>query len=83
MPDVTRPFDFVAFFWVFSYIIDEYSCLKYCIFTKHSQIVCQMPNVTAGYGWFSDSIVVFWFFIHYFDHSYLNCYPQTSFFLES
>ena len=27
-------------FWVFSYIIDEYSCLKYCIFTKLSQIVC-------------------------------------------
>ena len=27
--------------WVFSYIIDEhYSCLKYCIFTKHSQIAC-------------------------------------------
>ena len=31
---------YCVFFWVFSYIIDEYSCLKYCIFTKHSQIVC-------------------------------------------
>ena len=29
-----------VFFWVFSYIIDEHSCLKYCFFTKHSQIVC-------------------------------------------
>ena len=43
MPDVTAiygtPLDFIAFFWVFSYIIDEYSCLKYCIFTKLSQIM--------------------------------------------
>ena len=30
--------DFIALFWVFWYIINEYSCLKYCIFTKHSQI---------------------------------------------
>ena len=28
------------FYCIFSYIIDEYSCLKYCIFTKLSQIVC-------------------------------------------
>ena len=27
-------------FWVFSYIIDKHSCLKYCIFIKLSQIVC-------------------------------------------
>ena len=27
-------------FWVFSYIVDEHSCLKYCIFTKLLQIVC-------------------------------------------
>ena len=27
-------------FWVFSYIIDEHSCLKYCILTKLSQIMC-------------------------------------------
>ena len=27
-------------FWVFSNIIEEYSCLKYCIFTKLSQIEC-------------------------------------------
>ena len=35
-----KVFDFITFFGYFSYIIDEYSCLKYCIFTKHSQIVC-------------------------------------------
>ena len=27
-------------FWVFLYIIDEHSCLNYCIFTKLSQILC-------------------------------------------
>ena len=26
-------------FWVFSYIIDDHSCLNYCIFTKLLQIV--------------------------------------------
>ena len=35
-----RPFDFITFFLVFSYIIDEYSWLKHCIFTKLSQIMC-------------------------------------------
>ena len=44
MPDVSarygKCFNFIEFFWVFSYIIDEYSCLKYCIFTKLLQIVC-------------------------------------------
>ena len=30
---------FYCVFWVLSYIIDEFSCLKYCIFTKLSQIV--------------------------------------------
>ena len=42
VPDVTAiygtPFDFIAFFWVFSYIL-LFSCLKYCIFIKFSQIV--------------------------------------------
>ena len=37
MPNVTaiygRPFDFIAGF-------DEHSCLKYCIFSQHSQSVC-------------------------------------------
>ena len=33
------PLDFIAFFWVFSYTIDEHSCLKYCILTKLSQMV--------------------------------------------
>ena len=62
---------FYCVFWVFSYIIDEHSCLKYCIFTKLSQIVYlidvlmytfwydNMPNVTAGYGRFSDLIELF------------------------
>ena len=27
-------------FWVFSYIIIDYSCLKCCIFTKYSLIIC-------------------------------------------
>ena len=33
-------FWFYCVFRVFSYINDNYSCLKYCIFTKLSQIVC-------------------------------------------
>ena len=44
MPDLTAsygtPFDFIVLFWVFTYIINELSCLKYCIFIKLSQIVC-------------------------------------------
>ena len=32
--------DFIAFFWVFSYIIDDLSCLNCFISTKLSQIVC-------------------------------------------
>ena len=43
MPDVPAsygtPFDFIAFFKVFSYIIDEHSCLNCLIFTKNSYIV--------------------------------------------
>ena len=31
---------FIAFFWVFSYLIDEQSCLNSRIFTKLSQILC-------------------------------------------
>ena len=30
---------FHCVFWVFLYIIDKHTCLKYCIFTKLSQIV--------------------------------------------
>ena len=44
MPDVTAsfetPLDYVVYFKEFSYIIDNYSCLKYYIFTKLSQTVC-------------------------------------------
>ena len=57
MPDLAasygRIFVFIAFFCVFSYMIDEYSCLKYCIFTKPN---VNMPNLTAGYERFFDSI---------------------------
>ena len=31
---------FYCIFWVFQYIIVEHSSLKYCIFSKLSQIVC-------------------------------------------
>ena len=31
---------FCCRFWIFSYIINKYLCLKYCISTKLSQIVC-------------------------------------------
>ena len=36
------PLILLRFFWEFSYIINEHSCLKYFIFTKHSQIVYLM-----------------------------------------
>ena len=36
----SAPWLYCVFFWVFSYIIDEHSCLKYCIYTKLSQIMC-------------------------------------------
>ena len=43
MPDVTAiygtPYDFMAFFWLFSYIIIDHSCLNCCIFIKLSLIV--------------------------------------------
>ena len=32
--------DFIEFFWVFSYITNNHSCLKHCIITKLSRIVC-------------------------------------------
>ena len=44
MSDVTAsygtPYYFIAFFGIFSYIIDDHSCLKYCIYTKFSRFVC-------------------------------------------
>ena len=33
-----RPFDFITYCWLFSYTIDDYSCLNCCISTKLSQI---------------------------------------------
>ena len=35
-------------FWVFLYIIDEHSCLKYFIFTKHSQIVLSDSQIKTN-----------------------------------
>ena len=44
MPNVTASYgtllEFLAFFKEFLYITDDYSCLRYCIFTKFSQITC-------------------------------------------
>ena len=69
MLDVTASYgkllDFITFLGIF---IHYYSCLKYCIFNKLSQIVCliniqilnvKMPSVTAGYGRFSALITFF------------------------
>ena len=36
----TSALSFYCVFWVFSYINNEHSSLKYCILTKFSQIVC-------------------------------------------
>ena len=56
MPDVTSsygaPFDLILFFWVFSYIIDDHSYLKYCIFAKLSQIVCLTYMFSVFFLWF-------------------------------
>ena len=38
--ELWKPFWFYCVFWLFSYIIDEYSCLEYCILTKLTEIVC-------------------------------------------
>ena len=53
--------DFITFFWVFSYIIDDYWCLNCCIFTiKLSQIVCEsLCQMTASYGMLFDLIEFF------------------------
>ena len=65
MPDVTAnygmPLNFITFFLRILHKIDEYSCLKYCISTKLSQIVylinthiwyVDMSDVTTSYGRF-------------------------------
>ena len=47
--------DFFAFFWVFSYIIDNHcSCLNY--YSSFTFWYINIPNVTAGYLRFSDLI---------------------------
>ena len=64
MPDVNAsygtPFNFIAFFCIFSYNIIDHSCLNCCISTKLSLIVClinahisvnvNIPEETASYG---------------------------------
>ena len=37
---IERSLILLRFFLVFSYVIDDHSYLKYCIFTKFSQIAC-------------------------------------------
>ena len=79
-----KAFWFYSVFWVFSHIIDEYSCLKCYIFTKISQIVYLIDVQILVYQhtkcdcwlwkvfWFN---CVFWGISkHYFDYSYLDCY---------
>ena len=46
---------------------------RLCVWLMYKFWYVNMPNVTAGYGRFSDSIAFLGIFIHYFDHSYLNC----------
>ena len=61
---------FYCVFWVFSYIIDEYSCQRYCIFTKLSQMVCliNMYILKCQHAkcdcwlWFNCIFWVFWVF---------------------
>ena len=72
MPDVTACFgtffDFIAFFWIFSYTFDEHSCLKYCIFTKVSQIVCiiNVHFLVCQHAKYDSSLWnVLWEFKHY------------------
>ena len=55
MSDVTASYettlDFIAFFLIFSYIIDDHSYLKYCIPTKFSQIVHLVSQYTYFDMW--------------------------------
>ena len=53
------------FHWVFSYIIDEHSCLKYYIFTKLSQIECLVNTLIliclhAMLRFSNSSVFFFW-----------------------
>ena len=67
---------FYCVLWVFSFTIDEYSCLKYCILNKHSLIVCligvnisviNIPNMTSVYGRFSYLIAVISIYYYIFE----------------
>ena len=69
IPSVTASygtvFDCIAFFWVFSYKIDNNLCLNFCLFTKLSQKMSnlgtyiKLPDETIDYERFSDLIFVF------------------------
>ena len=80
MSDVTTSYgvflDFIAFLRIFIHIEEHYSCLKYFIFAKLSQIVniLKMSNLTTSYGRFSDLIDAF--FLRIFTYYYLSdiCY---------
>ena len=75
MPNVTasygKNFNFIEFFFIFSYIIYDYSylncCTNYvlCLFNIHLWSV-NMPNMAAGYGTFSDLIAFLGILIHYY-----------------
>ena len=63
---------FYCDFWVFSYIIEDHSCLKYCIFTKLPKIVyldnvnilkCQNAKCNSS---FYDLIPFLGMFIYYY-----------------
>ena len=61
----------LCIFWVFSYIIDKHSCLKYCIFTKLSQIVYLIDVHVLLYEyakcncWLCNVLSFFCIFIYY------------------
>ena len=64
------PFDFIAVYWVFSYIIDDHSPNFHILFFLLLYIFwyVNMPNVSVGYGSFSDLIV---FFLGIFIYCYI------------
>ena len=78
-----KPLDFIAFFWVFSYIIDDHSFLKCCISTKLSQIVCPIivhilvcQNVKCVYR----LRMVLWFNCVFWEFSYIStCLKRYNF----
>ena len=67
-------FVFVAFFWVFSYFIDDHSCLNCCVFTKLSQI---MSLINVQIQILSHSIQsFFWRYTHHLAYIYTTPDPN-------